>query len=42
MKIYIGKVLEYILHYKYYLDLGHLSYVDFLKLHPHDTDSLYV
>ena len=36
----LGKVLEYILHYKYYLDLGHLSYVGFLKPHPHDTDSI--
>lgn len=36
----LGKVLEYILHYKYYLELGQLSYVGFLKPHPHDTDSI--
>jgi DNA-directed RNA polymerase alpha subunit len=36
----VGKVLEYILHYKYYLDLDKLNYIGFLKPHPHDSDSL--
>ncbi len=36
----IGKILEYILHYKYYLELGKLNYIGFLKPHPHDSDSL--
>ena len=36
----LGKVLEYILHYKYYQDLNHLTYVGFIKPHPHDKDSL--
>ena len=36
----IGKILEYVLHYKYYLDSGKLNYVGFLKPHPHETDSI--
>ena len=36
----IGKISEYVLHYKYYLDSGKLNYVGFLKPHPHETDSI--
>ena len=37
----IGKIIEYILHEEYYLGPENiLSYVGFIKLHPHDTDSI--
>ena len=36
----IGKIIEYILHYDYYLNDHQLSYVGFLKKHPHDTFSI--
>jgi DNA-directed RNA polymerase subunit L len=36
----LGKVIEYILHYKYYLDEGILNYIGFLKPHPHEKNSL--
>ena len=32
----IGKVIEYILHEQYYKNDGELSYVGFIKKHPHD------
>lgn len=34
----IGKVLEYILHKN--MDIYNISYVGFIKKHPHDTDSI--
>ncbi len=36
----LGKIIEYILHYKYYLDQSKLSYIGFLKPHPHEHDSI--
>ena len=37
----IGKILEYILHEEYYKGADRkLDYVGFIKLHPHDTDSI--
>ncbi len=36
----IGKLLEYILHYEFLLNKKILSYVGFLKPHPHDTHSI--
>lgn len=36
----LGKIIEYILHYKYYLDQSKLSFIGFLKPHPHEKDSL--
>ena len=36
----IGKVLEYILHYKYFSELATLSYCGFLKQHPHNDYSI--
>jgi len=36
----IGKVIEYILHEQYYKKEGKLSYVGFIKKHPHDEDSI--
>ena len=36
----IGKVIEYILHYDYYLQEQILSYVGFIKFHPHDDYSV--
>ena len=39
----IGKVIEYILHNEYYLSGDRvLDYVGFIKMHPHDTDSIIV
>lgn len=36
----IGKVIEYILHYKYFSELHTLLYCGFLKQHPHDNYSI--
>ena len=36
----LGKVIEYILHYKYYLDQSKLNFIGFLKPHPHEKNSL--
>tara|TARA_B100001063_G_scaffold52620_1_gene46545 strand:- start:2328 stop:3488 length:1161 start_codon:yes stop_codon:yes gene_type:complete len=37
----IGKVIEYILHDEYYRSEDRvLAYVGFIKMHPHDTDSI--
>ena len=36
----IGKVIEYILHEDYYQKENILDYVGFIKMHPHDTDSI--
>jgi len=36
----IGKVLEFILYEKYYINQKVLSYLGFIKKHPHDTDGL--
>jgi DNA-directed RNA polymerase subunit L len=36
----IGKVLEYILYEKYYMNEQILSYCGFKKMHPHDSDSI--
>ena len=37
----IGKVIEYILHHEYYLSGDRvLDYIGFIKMHPHDTDSI--
>jgi len=36
----MGKVLEYILYEKYYMEEKTLSYCGFKKLHPHDTNSI--
>ena len=36
----IGKVLEYILYEKYFVDQKMLSFCGFKKLHPHDDDSI--
>jgi len=36
----IGKVLEFILHFKFFEDLKILSFCGFKKMHPHDTFSI--
>ena len=36
----IGKLIEYVLHYDFLLNKKVLSFVGFLKPHPHDTDSI--
>ena len=36
----IGKVIESILYHDYFLNTQQLSYVGFIKVHPHDTDSI--
>jgi DNA-directed RNA polymerase alpha subunit len=36
----IGKILEYALHSKYYQELKTITYCGFVKLHPHDNDSI--
>ena len=36
----IGKVMEYIIHHDYYLEDQTLSYIGFIKLHPHDDFSI--
>jgi len=36
----IGKLIEYVLHYEFLLNKKMLSYVGFLKEHPHHTDSI--
>jgi DNA-directed RNA polymerase II subunit RPB3 len=36
----IGKLIEYVLHYEYLLNKKVLSFVGFLKYHPHDSDSI--
>ena len=36
----IGKVIEYVLHEEYYKKTGQLSYVGFIKKHPHDNHSI--
>jgi DNA-directed RNA polymerase subunit L len=36
----IGKIIEYILHEQYYKKEGKLSYVGFIKKHPHDEMSI--
>lgn len=36
----IGKLLEYILHHEYYLNDNQLSYIGFIKKHPHDDFSI--
>ena len=37
----IGKVIEYILHQEYYFSGDKvLDYIGFIKMHPHDTDSI--
>ena len=36
----IGKLIEYVLHYEYLLNKKTLSYVGFLKPHPHDDHSI--
>ena len=36
----IGKVLEFILYHKYYQNGETLSYLGFIKKHPHDSDGL--
>ena len=36
----VGKVLEYILHDKFFEGLKILSYCGFKKVHPHDSDSI--
>ena len=36
----IGKILEYCLYSKYFAEKKELSYVGFLKKHPHDKDSI--
>lgn len=35
----VGKILEYVLYSKYFLNKKVLNYVGFLKKHPHDTNS---
>ena len=35
----VGKILEYILHYEYYRQQSILTYVGFIKKHPHDNHS---
>ena len=36
----IGKILEYALYSKYYQELKSITYCGFVKLHPHDNDSI--
>ena len=36
----VGKILEYCLYSKYFEDKKELTYVGFLKKHPHDTFSI--
>ena len=36
----IGKVIEYILHEQYYKKDNELSYIGFIKKHPHDDNSI--
>ena len=36
----IGKVIEHVLHEEYYKKSGQLSYVGFIKKHPHDNHSI--
>tara|TARA_B100001029_G_C15027527_1_gene434663 strand:+ start:288 stop:1448 length:1161 start_codon:yes stop_codon:yes gene_type:complete len=36
----IGKILEWILHYKFYMEANEMKYVGFLKPHPHNTHSI--
>lgn len=36
----IGKLIEYVIHYEYYLYDKQLSYVGFIKKHPHDSFSI--
>ena len=36
----IGKVLEYIIHDKYYKNAQVLTYIGFRKNHPHDSHSI--
>ena len=36
----IGKILEWLLHYKFYMQLNEMKYVGFLKEHPHNTHSI--
>jgi len=36
----IGKLIEYVLHYEYLLNKKILSFVGFLKPHPHDSNSI--
>ena len=36
----IGKVIEYIFHEEFYKKSGQLSYVGFIKKHPHDNHSI--
>ena len=36
----IGKVIEYVLHEEYYKKQKLLSYVGFIKKHPHDNYSI--
>jgi DNA-directed RNA polymerase subunit L len=36
----IGKVLEYMLHMKYFKGVKTLSYCGYTKMHPHDTSSI--
>ena len=36
----IGKILEYILFSKYYENIKTMTYCGFVKLHPHDSDSI--
>jgi DNA-directed RNA polymerase alpha subunit len=35
----IGKIIEYIIHMDFYKNGSELSYIGFIKKHPHDTDS---
>ena len=36
----VGKVLEYILYQQHYITDGTLTYIGFIKKHPHDDNSL--
>ena len=36
----MGKVLEYILYEKYFIENKKMSFCGFKKFHPHDTDSI--
>lgn len=36
----IGKILEYILYEKYFIEQNLLTFCGFKKVHPHDTDSI--
>ena len=36
----LGKVLEYILYEKFFIDQKLLTFCGFKKIHPHDTDSI--